>query len=177
MSLQIHMKALVVYSSLTGNTKKIGEAVFAGITCDKDIFAVENAPKDFAEYDIIFAGYWVDKGLPDAKAKAFMEGISGKKVATFATLGAYPDSDHAKECVKGGAKILEDNGNTFVDGFICQGKVDPALVERMSKMFPADHPHGMNPERIARLKEAAKHPNAEDEANAKAFAAAVCAKL
>ena len=49
-----------------------------------------------------------------------------------------------------------------VGGFICQGKVDPALVEMMKGMFPAGHPHAMTPERLAGIAEADSHPDEAD---------------
>lgn len=47
----------------------------------------------------------------------------------------------------------------------------------MYKQFPAGHPHGRTPEREALHAEAAKHPDAADLENAKAFAADVMKKL
>ena len=38
------MKSLVVYSSQTGNTRKLAEAVFEGLTGDKALYPVEEAP-------------------------------------------------------------------------------------------------------------------------------------
>ncbi len=170
------MKSAVVYSSLTGNTKMIGEAIFEALPGEKEIFAVENAPADTSAYDVVFVGYWVDKGTADSKAKAYLESLKNQKVALFATLGAYPDSDHARESLEKGGALLPE-GNEVVGGFICQGKVDPKLVEAMAKMFPIDHPHGMNPERIKRLEDASKHPNEDDCKNAAAFAKEVAAKI
>ena len=45
--------------------------------------------------------------------------------------------------------------------FICQGKVDPQVIEMMYKMFPQGHAHGQSAERDARHKVAASHPNEE----------------
>lgn len=170
------MKSAVIYSTLTGNTKQIGEAIFAALPGEKEIFAVEEAPVDTAAYDLVFVGYWVDKGTADPKAKAYLEQLEHQKVALFATLGAYPDSDHGKKSLENGATLLKES-NEVVGTFICQGKVDPKLVEAMSKMFGKDHPHGMNPERVKRLEEAAKHPNEEDCRNAAAFAVEVIGKI
>ncbi len=169
------MKTLVVYSSRTGNTKKVGEAI-AAVLPSCDIFAVEDAPS-VEGYDFVAVGYWVDKGIADAKCKAYIESISHARVGLFGTLGAYPDSDHAKDCVvQSEALFMEPaRGNTVLGSFICQGKVDPKITEMMNKM--SNNPHPMTPERQARLEEAAKHPNEEDCAKAqdvfKAFIAQI----
>lgn len=43
-----------------------------------------------------------------------------------------------------GAACLPD-GKKPLGAFICQGKVDPKLIEAMYRMFPSDNIHGKNP--------------------------------
>ena len=107
-------------------------------------------------YDLICLGYWVDRGMPDAKAKAYLEAMSGVCAALFGTLGAWPDSEHARECVRKSEALLREpaRGNTVMGSFICQGKVDPHVIAMMSKTAASAHP--MTPERKARLEEAAQ---------------------
>lgn len=159
------MKTLIVYSSLTGNTKMVAEAIHEAFGDEADIFPVEQAPTADG-YDLVAVGFWVDRGTADQKAQAYLSGLKNKKVALFATLGAYPDSEHARSSLKNAAVLL-DESNCLVGDFICQGKVDPKLIEGFKKL-PEGHPHGMNPERIARLHEAAKHPDQTDLSNARA---------
>ncbi|MDR1921570.1 MAG: flavodoxin family protein [Candidatus Adiutrix sp.] len=174
------MKTLVVYSSLTGNTKKVAEGLFSvlgeGAAEAAACVDVKDKP-DPSGYDLIVPGFWVDKGQADAATLSFFEKTAHKKVAFFFTLGAYPDSEHADNVAADAAKRLTDNGNVVLGHFRCQGKVDPALLERMKKMLPPDHPHAqMTPERQARLDEAAKHPDAADLDKARAFMADILAK-
>ena len=93
------MKYLVVYSSLTGNTKKIAEAIMDIMPEDTDIFPVKEAPSP-AGYDVILIGSWIQRGLADKKSLEYIQTIRGKKTASFSTLGAYPDSDHALTSLK-----------------------------------------------------------------------------
>lgn len=163
------MKTLIIYSSKTGNTRNIAEAIHDALP-GSDILPVENAPAPESlpgDYGMICVGYWVDKGMPDAKAKACLEALRGARVALFGTLGAWPDSDHARDCIQKSEALLKEpeRGNTVLGSFICQGKVDPRLVEMMNKMAADVHP--MTPERKARLEEAAKHPDDADRARAK----------
>lgn len=158
------MKTLVVYSSLTGNTKQVAEAIHEVFGQKADLFPVEQAP--VAEgYDLVVIGFWVDRGVADKKAQAYITGVHNKKVALFATLGANPESEHARKSMDNTAGLLADD-NQLVGSFICQGKVDPNLIEQFEKL-PAGHPHGMNAERRARHDEADKHPNSVDLGNAK----------
>lgn len=159
------MKSLVVYSSKTGNTEMVAQAVYEALPEPKAIYAVKEAPPPDG-YDFIAMGFWVDRGTADARARKYMEKIKGKEVGLFGTLGAYPDSEHADHCRKQATALVKDN---HVHGvFLCQGKVDPELIKKMAEMFKdaPDNPHAMTPERQARLAEAAKHPDEADLINA-----------
>ena len=50
----------------------------------------------------------------------------------------------------------------MLDGFLCQGRVDPKILE-ISRQKGR---HPMTPERRARLEEAARHPDTADLAEA-----------
>lgn len=154
------MKALVAYSSRTGNTKKVAEAIHGIMPPGAVIAPVEEAP-DPAAFDFVAVGYWVDKGMPDDLAKEFMAKVNGKQVGLFGTLGAWPDSEHARQCMEHAVNLVAEN-NTVACQFICMGKVDPRLIEAMQKMPEAANRHAMTPERKARLEEAAKHPDDAD---------------
>jgi flavodoxin len=159
------MKLLVVYSSKTGNTKKVAMAI--GETLGVEPVAVTENPSP-EDYDAIVAGFWVDKGTADAAMKAYLQKITGKRVALFATLGAEPDSAHAQQCLANAAELL-GTGCILTGQFICQGKVSEEMVAMMKKMFPEDHPHAMTAERLARIEKAASHPDETDLLAAQAY--------
>ena len=154
------MNACIVYSSCTGNTRKVAEALAdtSGLPC----FPVRIAPEP-DDFDILALGFWVRKGLPDARALRYMERVRGKHVFFFGTLGAWPHSDHARRCMAATHEILQAGGNTVVDGFLCQGRVNPQVVAASQRK--GGHP--LSPERLARLREAARHPDATDLAAAR----------
>ncbi len=177
------MKSLVVYSSKTGNTKMVAEAIYE-VMPNPTLTAIEEASNfesNIDEFDIIAIGYWVDKGLPDAKVLDYFKTLKNKKIIVFGTLGAYPDSDHAKDCIKKAESLaineeeLGENKNTVLGSFICMGKVDPKLLEMMAKKMSAHHP--MTEERKQRIEEGKKHPDENDLNNAKQFAKDCLAKI
>jgi hypothetical protein len=127
-----------------------------------------------ADYDLVFMGYWVDKGTADVTAQEAMAKISGKMVAIFATAGAYPDSRHAKDSLENGASCFGEDC-TVLGAFICQGAVDPQLIER-AKSRPADHHHALTPERIQRWDDASTHPDDTDLDKAVAFSKEILEK-
>ncbi len=152
------MKVLVVYSSRTGNTRKIARAVHGAMPAGADIFPVESAPEP-AGYDFIALGFWVNRGDADAAMAQYMEKVRGKDVGLFCTLGAWPDSDHARRTIQKATDRLA--GNRVLGSFICQGKVNSALTDSMARKG-GKSPHPMTEERKARLEEAAKHPDEAD---------------
>ncbi len=154
------MKTMLVYSSKTGNTKKVAEEIIKVLPEGSEIYAVEDAPSP-VDYDNVIMGYWINRGTADEKAIKYIEQIEEKKVGFFCTLGAYPDSEHAKKCIVNGNELFSKNNNEILGSFICQGKIDPALAEKF-KTLPPDHPHAMTPERKKRHEIASKHPDADD---------------
>jgi len=165
------MKILVTYSSKTGNTQKIAE-VIQPLLPGADLYPVEEAP-EAADYDLIFAGFWVDKGTADEQAARYLSRIEAKPVALFATLGAYPDSDHARESLDNAAALIPSG--RVVDRFICQGAIDPKLIAWM-KQLPPEHPHAPDEARVKRWKDAESHPDPEDLRQAAAWAEKVLEK-
>lgn len=163
------MRTIVVYSSRTGNTKKVGEAIAAALPEGTPAIPVQQVSADLPDYECVFLGFWVDRGQADKDAADLLPKLRNKHVALFATLGADPHSPHAAESLMKAAELLPE-GKKPAGQFICQGAVDPKVIEMMYKMFPKGHVHGQSAERDALHAEAAKHPNAADLAAAKAFA-------
>ena len=90
------MRALVVYSSKTGNTKAIAEVAAEAFGHDTVLAPIAEAP-DYHEFDLVAVGFWIDKGHPNHEIQKYIRRLKGKKVVLFFTLGANPDSEHAQE--------------------------------------------------------------------------------
>ena len=157
------MRTLVVYSSRTGNTKKVADAIYEIMPDGSRIASVEEDP-NVEDYDFVAAGFWVDRGKPDRKAEDYLKKIKGKKIGLFATLGADPDSEHAKDCIERASEMVKAD-NDLIGHFVCQGKVDPKLIAMFAKL-PPDHPHAITPERDALHRRASTHPDQQDLRNA-----------
>jgi flavodoxin len=153
------MKVAVVYSTLTGNTRKVAEAVHAAMPPGAELFDVQQAP-DPGAYDVVAMGFWVDRGTADARAAAYMGRIQGKKVFSFFTLGAEPASEHAQKC-EAAAAGLYGAGCEIIGTYRCRGAIDPQLIEKM-KQLPPGHPHAPSEKSRQRWAEAAQHPDAAD---------------
>lgn len=80
------MKALVLYSSETGRTKKLAEAVRSVLPVNTDFLPMEQAPEHFDDYDIVFVGVWFLNLRLDEKSRSVLPRLKAKKVAIFATM-------------------------------------------------------------------------------------------
>lgn len=163
---KVQKKSLIVYSSLTGNTKKLAYAV-KEVLPESDICSIDELPENIDDYYFTASCYWVDKGMPDVKSKNFISSLKNMNVGLFGTLGAYPDSPHAKGCIRDSENILKTDGknNNVLGSFLCLGKIDSKVIDYMGKFMGDSHP--MTPERKARLQEAETHPDENDLNNAK----------
>lgn len=164
-------RVLILYSSVTGNTRRIAEALAAasgdGLL---DVRELETPP----DADVLALGFWVRRGQPDEVSQAAWRLLKGKSVFYFGTLGAWPSSEHARRCRESAEQLLRENGNRCLGGFLCQGRVNPRLIELSARKGT----HPLTEERRARLAEAARHPDASDcAAAAEAWLSARAAAL
>ncbi|MDM8549865.1 flavodoxin family protein [Desulfobacterales bacterium HSG2] len=122
------MKSLVVYSSQTGNTKKLADAVFETLTGEKEIYPISDAP-DHEGYDFVAVGFWLKAGKPDPKSSEYLEKIGEKSLFLFATHGAGKKSAHAENAMNH-AKNLAPKAK-IVGMYNCQGEVAPKILEKL----------------------------------------------
>ena len=160
----------VIYSSRTGNTKKVAEylAEALGAPC-RSVKDAGDVPEDAA----LCVGTWIDRGTADAAAKKYIETLRGRRVVIYGTLGAEPDSEHCAKCIEN-IRALFDPSNEILGAILVQGAIDPMLIE-MFKSMPKDNVHAFTAENAARYAAAASHPDAADCAQVAAAAKEVLA--
>ena len=159
------MKIALIYNSLTGNTKKLAEGVFKNIPAkyEKSIFEVDD---DFNidTYDTIIAAFWVDRSAPNQKMKDFLSKLRDKKVFLLGTMGFFPDSSHGRDCIDNSIKLL-DSSCEIIGYFICNGKINTKLLEKIGKMKTnnsseeAFKAHSLDKKNIIRYKILGNHTN------------------
>ncbi len=164
------MKANIIYSSKTGNTKKIAYEILKVMPEGTNIYdmkEVESVPEE----ELLVLGFWVDRKKPDKETLKFLEKVKGKKIVAFGTMGGYPESAYAQETKENTKAIVQEN-NELLGSFLCQGKIDSAITEMFMSAVGNDKVkeiHKMTPERIQKHKEASKHPDDADCINARSF--------
>ncbi len=121
------MKALVTYVSETGNTKKIADAIFEEIQCEKEIKGIGEV--DSTEgFDLLFVGFPIQGFGPANLARQFMEkNVAGKKVALFITHASPEDSTDLQGWIEGCKDAAV--GADIVGLFNCQGELAEGIME------------------------------------------------
>ncbi len=166
------MKILLTYSSKTGNTKRVAEAICEAIREDIELTPMSNTP-DPHGYDLVIVGFWIDKGRPNTDALRYIQSLNSAQTAFFFTLGAEAESDHAHRCLEKCRSYFSPN--TLWGEFCCQGKISPKLIKFL-KRLPSWFPHGPNKDRIARWESASTHPNTDDLKRAGEYFLELCKK-
>ncbi|WP_062571639.1 flavodoxin family protein [Peptoniphilus sp. DNF00840] len=124
------MKGLIIYSSKTGNTKRMAEKIYEVLKKEHlmTIKDIRNTP-NIKNYDFILLGAWIDRGTLEPKTLKFLKTIEDKKLGLFATLGAMPDSEHGRNVIKNLEDLL--NNRDSLGQYICPGLVDPKMIEKL----------------------------------------------
>jgi len=149
------MKTLIVYSSQTGNTQKMAEAVNGLISGEKTLCPVDKAP-DPAGFDLVVLGFWLMGGKPDPKSSNYLAKVGDANLFLFATHGAAAGSAHAIKAMAH-AKSLAPSAQ-IAGTFSCPGEVSPTFLEKALKKDPP-------PPWIGDAPAAAGHPDSTDIAH------------
>ncbi len=122
------MKTLIIYSSQTGNTQKLAQAVFDEIKGEKNMVTVDEAPSPEG-YDLVAMGFWFQAGKPDPKSAEYLARCRPPaRLFLFASHGAAKGSDHAKAGMANAIGLTQ--GCEIAGTFTCQGQVNPKVLEK-----------------------------------------------
>lgn len=161
-------KAIVFYASKTGNTEKLAKAILKGLPSDTQMIRPDNKTNEIPQnVEVIFLGFWVDKGQMNKESQDFLNLIKNKKLVLFGTLGGAPQSDRAQALLDSIKKQANSYGNEVLGTYLTRGAIDPKIVAMMEQQFPNlanDEKH------IARVKAALNHPDEQDLAQATSLA-------
>lgn len=174
------MKSLVLYSSLSGNTKKIASTIYEAIEGEKEIIDMDeyinNNSIDYENYDMLFLGYWVDKGICDKNSKLLFENMHNKRIALFGTMGASTKGSYGLNIINK-VKDIFSKDNEIVDSFICQGKIADELKQKYEEMIKL-HPENEHiREQLSNHEESQSHPDEKEISEAFKFAKDIIIKF
>ena len=169
----------IVFSSRTGNTAELAEAVrealqegtceyfgsvngddggdgrgYAGDGCGRTSSAIPAS-------ETLFVGFWTNQGVADQATQQLLGQLKNKKVFLFGTAG-FGGSEAYFQAILDKTKAFIDDSNTVIGAFMCQGKMPHSVRERYVKMKEQpDHMPNIDA-MIENFDKALSHPNAND---------------
>lgn len=154
------MNYSIIYSSPTGNTKMLAEAIKEAL--------FKHECQYFGQPDIkglnapfIFVGFWTFKGACDDVASGFLKTIKNKKVFLFGTSG-FGGSDSYFERILETAKEHLDPSNEIIGSYMCQGKMPISVRQRYEKMLTGTKEDIKLTDQIDNFDRASSHPDKND---------------
>ena len=161
------MKIAIIYDSITGNTKKIAEAIKEA--CGENEIIFGNMDTDVNAVDLVFIGSWTDKGNCSQKVKEKLEKINHKKIAIFGTAGFGGSEEYFNHLYQRIKQWIPQT-NEILGYFYCQGKMPLTVKDRYIKMM-TEHPEDKKLRvSIENFEKALTHPDGKDVEHAKEFA-------
>lgn len=150
----------ILFSSNTGNTKLLAEAIREALPtecCDYYGDCAANEP----ESDMLYVGFWTNKGIADDNALSLLKTLRNKEIFLFGTAGFGGSETYFKGILDKTKKAI-DASNTVVGEFMCQGKMPQSVRERYEKMKEQpDHMHNIDA-MIENFDKALAHPDDND---------------
>ena len=102
------------------------------------------------------------------RTRIFLKNLQNTKIALFGTAG-YAAPDYIHSILKQAEANIPVN-NTVLTGFVCQGKMQPAVADKFAAMLEKDPEDAKAKLLRDTYNEGLSHPNEEDFANFKKWA-------
>lgn len=162
------MRYSIVYSSNTGNTRQLAEAIEQQLPAGDLLYC--GAPDAAAlQADVLFVGFWTDKGSCDAKVAELLKQTEGKTIYLFGTAGFGQSQQYFDQIL---ARVRENlpAGAVYGGGYMCQGRMPQAVRRRYEAMQAKEPENARYKMLIENFDEALAHPDTNDLEAAAAWA-------
>ena len=162
------MRYSIVYSSNTGNTRQLAEEIEKQLPAGELVYC--GAPDAAAlQAEVLFVGFWTDKGSCDEKVAELLKQADGKTVYLFGTAGFGQSQQYFDQIL---ARVRENlpAGAVYGGGFMCQGRMPQAVRSRYEAMQAKEPENARYKMLIENFDAALAHPNTDDLEAAAAWA-------
>lgn len=150
------MSYAIVFSSRTGNTRRLAEAVRAALPAGECLYFGPPSAAALAA-GRLYIGFWTDKGSCDEALAAFLPQLAGHEVFLFGTAGFGADPAYF-DAILGRVAALLPPSAAAVGRFMCQGRMPDAVRARYAAMPEGERRTQM----LANFDMARTHPDAAD---------------
>ena len=156
------MSYAIVYSSVTGNTALLAQAIRETLPWETCCYFGAPDPQALSA-ERIYVGFWTDRGTCDAATAQFLRQLTRQEVFLFGTAGFGGDSAYFQRILERAEENLGPEVRV-VGTYMCQGKMPPAVRRRYQAMENGPRKTAM----LQNFDRAASHPDQEDLARLQA---------
>lgn len=114
-----------------------------------------------SEADVVFVGFWCDKGSCSSAVQHFLQGLAGKRVFLFGTCG-FGESDEYFAQILDRVRTYLPADAQYIGGAMCQGKMGMGVKRRYEGMLEKDPENAQARMLIDNWNKAQSHPNEDD---------------
>ena len=114
-----------------------------------------------SEADVVFVGFWCDKGSCNPAVQHFLQGLAGKRVFLFGTCG-FGESDEYFAQILDRVRAYLPADAQYIGGAMCQGKMGMGVKRRYEGMLEKDPENAQARMLIDNWNKAQSHPNEDD---------------
>lgn len=114
-----------------------------------------------SEADVVFVGFWCDKGSCSTAVQHFLQGLAGKRVFLFGTCG-FGESDEYFAQILDRVRAYLPADAQYIGGAMCQGKMGMGVKRRYEGMLEKDPENAQARMLIDNWNKAQSHPNEDD---------------
>ena len=114
-----------------------------------------------SEADVVFVGFWCDKGSCSPAVQHFLQGLVGKRVFLFGTCG-FGESDEYFAQILDRVRAYLPADAQYIGGAMCQGKMGMGVKRRYEGMLEKDPENAQARILIDNWNKAQSHPNEDD---------------
>lgn len=114
-----------------------------------------------SEVDVVFVGFWCDKGSCSPAVQHFLQGLAGKRVFLFGTCGFGESDEYFAQILERVRAYLPVDAR-FIGGAMCQGKMGMGVKRRYEGMLEKDPENAQARMLIDNWNKAQSHPNEDD---------------
>ena len=111
--------------------------------------------------DVVFVGFWCDKGSCSPAVQNFLQGLVGKRVFLFGTCG-FGESDEYFAQILDRVRTYLPADAQYIGGAMCQGKMGMGVKRRYEGMLEKDPENAQARMLIDNWNKAQSHPNEDD---------------
>ena len=113
------MKSAIVYKSVGGNTKLLADIIAQQLHIKAQSLITS---VDVEDVELVYVGFWTDKGECDEDVKRFLKGLHHQKIFLFGTAGFGGDESYFQGILTRVQTYIDDT-NEIVGTYMCQGKI------------------------------------------------------